>query len=448
VGEKDFSVSNLKVALLDLAQRALQAEKDHLIHTTENILEKGEQSLKRQQEEVFETLDAFWEGLREPEGEQAPIRPQETLTQLSSVVRLPLRLNPDQLRRLPEADTDLLKDLRRQISSQLLDLHTSRIVITLERRLEESLNLKTSQVELEDWDDFVHQILDSLETTFNQRMERYLGKDGEITHTLDPLLDRKGAEVLESRVLLALLLAMTQGTRLAFDSRTHKKSAQRTTRLKYQFLVARLLEDSPPSEITERILNHLEEGLIALQRILGIIEINRMIQNKISFDQFGPWLKEKLSSQVGVERFAELAGQTLEVLTEEEKDSLIQILGAWVQNESYRELLLRVISEQWVEYLTQMEALRVSIGMEAYAQRDPLVQYKSKASEMFKSLLAEIRIGVISRIFTYQSRRSAATTVDREQVQETVIVAEQKKQSAGQTGEELHADKKRRRHRH
>ena len=38
----------------------------------------------------------------------------------------------------------------------------------------------------------------------------------------------------------------------------------------------------------------------------------------------------------------------------------------------------------WVDYLTQVEALRVSIGLEAYAQRDPLVQYKGKASEMFQ----------------------------------------------------------------
>jgi len=39
-----------------------------------------------------------------------------------------------------------------------------------------------------------------------------------------------------------------------------------------------------------------------------------------------------------------------------------------------------------VEYLTQMEALRVSIGLEAYGQRDPLVQYKSKAFELFQTL--------------------------------------------------------------
>ena len=57
-----------------------------------------------------------------------------------------------------------------------------------------------------------------------------------------------------------------------------------------------------------------------------------------------------------------------------------------------------------MDYLSQMEALRVSIGLEAYAQRDPLVQYKSKASALFQDLLSAMRMGVISRMFTYRPR--------------------------------------------
>jgi preprotein translocase subunit SecA len=80
-------------------------------------------------------------------------------------------------------------------------------------------------------------------------------------------------------------------------------------------------------------------------------------------------------------------------------------VGRQVLNQVHRQLLLQAITEQWVEYLTRVEALRVSIGLEAYAQRDPLVQYKTQASEMFQSLLADIRSLVISRVFAYQPRR-------------------------------------------
>ena len=85
-----------------------------------------------------------------------------------------------------------------------------------------------------------------------------------------------------------------------------------------------------------------------------------------------------------------------------------QEVGRQVQSQIYRQVLLGVITELWVDYLTRVEALRVSVGLEAYAQSDPLVKYKSQASEMFQTLLADIRAGVIGRIFLYQPRGAAA----------------------------------------
>ena len=88
-------------------------------------------------------------------------------------------------------------------------------------------------------------------------------------------------------------------------------------------------------------------------------------------------------------------------------------LGWHLMNEIYRQLLLSVISELWVDYLTQVESLRVSIGLEAYAQKDPLVQYKGKASELFSKLLSDIRTGVISRMFVYRPRVAGSVQLER-----------------------------------
>jgi len=66
----------------------------------------------------------------------------------------------------------------------------------------------------------------------------------------------------------------------------------------------------------------------------------------------------------------------------------------------------------WVDYLTKVEALRVSIGLEAYAQRDPLVQYKGRASEMFQQLLEDVRALVISRAFAARPRRVEITPIE------------------------------------
>jgi preprotein translocase subunit SecA len=88
------------------------------------------------------------------------------------------------------------------------------------------------------------------------------------------------------------------------------------------------------------------------------------------------------------------------------------VLGRRPLTEIYRQLLLAVITELWVDYLTQMEGLRTAIGLEAYAQRDPLVQYKSRASELFQNLLRDMRTGVIARMFTYRPRDLSSVQTD------------------------------------
>ena len=81
-----------------------------------------------------------------------------------------------------------------------------------------------------------------------------------------------------------------------------------------------------------------------------------------------------------------------------------------------------------------MEALRVSIGLEAYAQRDPLVQYKNQSTDMFSQLLANIRLGVMSQIFRLQPAQRTAETPSSP--------------VSGQDGkQEMTKDKKRRRRR-
>jgi len=119
---------------------------------------------------------------------------------------------------------------------------------------------------------------------------------------------------------------------------------------------------------------------------------------------------------LGLEVVEQMRNQPLSLLAEDLRYPLIEELGRQALTTIYRQLLLGVISELWVDYLTQMEALRVSIGLEAYAQRDPLVQYKSRASELFQELVTNMRLGVISRMFTYRPRELAAIkTVERDE---------------------------------
>jgi len=64
-----------------------------------------------------------------------------------------------------------------------------------------------------------------------------------------------------------------------------------------------------------------------------------------------------------------------------------------------RAVFLRCIDEQWQDYLRAMDELRHSVNLRAYGQRDPLIEYKREAFEMFESLMNNIKTEVVSMAF-------------------------------------------------
>jgi len=240
-------------------------------------------------------------------------------------------------------------------------------------------------------------------------------------------------------------MTMAQGSKLAFDPKTHRKARKSYIRLRYIYLAAQLIGDAEAGGITQRILEHLEAGLQNLQQARGIFTWNKIHQANVTLSQLEPSVRDKLAEGFEPEKFEKMVNLPLSDLSNEDKEAIIDLLGAYLQNESYRELLLRVISDQWVEYLTKVDALRVSIGLEAYAQRDPLVQYKSKATDMFSELLAEIRMGVISRLFTFQIRRVARSDIEVEREQGNQGTVDETPQ--GEMTEQTESKKKRKRRR-
>jgi preprotein translocase subunit SecA len=82
----------------------------------------------------------------------------------------------------------------------------------------------------------------------------------------------------------------------------------------------------------------------------------------------------------------------------------IETAGRKALTDIYRQLLLKVTGDLWVEYLTKMEALRVSVILEGYGQRDPLVMYNNQAFKLFQGLLSDMRQGVVARMFSFIPR--------------------------------------------
>ena len=74
-----------------------------------------------------------------------------------------------------------------------------------------------------------------------------------------------------------------------------------------------------------------------------------------------------------------------------------------------RVILLKVIDSKWMNHIDNMEQLRESIGLQAYAQKDPVVQYKFIGYNMFKEMAKNVRHETINAIMHVQIERKEET---------------------------------------
>ncbi len=74
--------------------------------------------------------------------------------------------------------------------------------------------------------------------------------------------------------------------------------------------------------------------------------------------------------------------------------------GANAMRELERVILLRVVDEYWMDHIDAMTELRQGIGLRAYGQTDPVVEYKREGFDMFEQMIAAIREETLRRLFT------------------------------------------------
>ena len=77
-----------------------------------------------------------------------------------------------------------------------------------------------------------------------------------------------------------------------------------------------------------------------------------------------------------------------------------------------RVILLKVIDRKWMDHIDDMDQLRQGVGLQAYGQRDPLVEYKMSGYEMFDEMTQNIREETVRLLFHVRVEQK----VEREQV--------------------------------
>jgi preprotein translocase subunit SecA len=99
-----------------------------------------------------------------------------------------------------------------------------------------------------------------------------------------------------------------------------------------------------------------------------------------------------------IEAIYDMVEQAYEALEQQNGPEALRFMERWT--------MLHVIDQRWIAYLTTMEHLKEAIGLQGYAQKDPLVEYKNEAFSAFEQLKRDIQFEIATTIFRVRLERT------------------------------------------
>ena len=117
------------------------------------------------------------------------------------------------------------------------------------------------------------------------------------------------------------------------------------------------------------------------------------------------FLTEEIMTPQDMEEYTrqELLERLLEIAHEEYQDR-VNMLGEDMFSQLEKAIMLRVVDNKWMEHLDNMDMLREGIGLRAYGQKNPLVEYKFEAFEMFQNMIAAIQDETIMALYKIRAQ--------------------------------------------
>ncbi len=107
-------------------------------------------------------------------------------------------------------------------------------------------------------------------------------------------------------------------------------------------------------------------------------------------------------------------------LVEKSYERKEQEVGVENMRDVERHLTLDLINRKWIDHLDAMDYLREGIGLRGYAQKDPLIEYKKEAFDLFQEMLGGIQDDLVRIVYRVQLERQAPRPVRRPAFQNVV----------------------------
>ncbi|MBU0709284.1 MAG: preprotein translocase subunit SecA [Candidatus Omnitrophica bacterium] len=158
-----------------------------------------------------------------------------------------------------------------------------------------------------------------------------------------------------------------------------------------------ILEGASLKESNQEIVTKIIDDLISIyipDSLKGEEPDMRGLVNAISL-KFGPVFKMEIMQDMPQEKIKEELYKTAISAYDEKEKSM----GSDLMRHLERMVFLQVIDSKWKDHLYAMDNLREGIGLRAYGQRDPLVEYKREAFNMFSEMITSIEEEAIEAVF-------------------------------------------------
>ncbi len=402
--EVDADPERVRQAVLALVRDALVGELERMRTSLEQTVHRGLEQISMSLDRLVDAASIAYEGV-EMEAREAG-RELDARTAVQAVAgQTGLQLDHTPLRELRD------RQLERAVIEQVRERGEMQARMRLIKQVAQRAGVSSLQVDSKllneaDADTLGHALLDIVGRVLSERMAQ-IEKD--VAATVNTRISRPAD--CQPEALLLTLEEVRLGTLSGFDQQ-HRRITRRWERFAYTAWVAEQLAGWTREQLRAQVLDHLRRALDAWAAAWGQLEFQRVGAHPL--DQLDEQARNGLIQALGQDRFDRLHAVQVSALPAPEATIVRTCLGERILCEVQRQLMLEATSRLWVEYLTEIEVLRQGIGLQSYAQKDPLAEYKVRAYQMFQELLESIRAQVVASMFSYRPRTQTEVGVSVE----------------------------------
>ena len=156
--------------------------------------------------------------------------------------------------------------------------------------------------------------------------------------------------------------------------------------------------EMPPEEYIQEDLNTMVKELHSIVPQLDYVKVEDIKDMK--FDKMYDRLKEAIEDAYRKHE-EEVITFYNDLMKEynQEREPEVMFADENVMRQIEKDILLRVVDNKWIDHLHNIDMLKDGIGLRAYGQKDPLIEYKREAYDLFNTMMHEIQGETVRYLF-------------------------------------------------